>query len=90
MSRDHATALIEAVHSDPDLQARFTAASGWDEAAAIAAELGFEISPDDIAEVLNDGELDDSELETVAGGIGVDPSDFDDAPTWSDMNPTKW
>ena len=90
MSKEHATALIAAVHRDPDLQARFTAASGWDEAAAIAAELGFEISPGDIAEVLNDGELDDSELETVAGGlVGVDPNDVNNM-TWDDLNPTKW
>lgn len=81
MSRDHATALIAAVHSDSDLQARFTAASGWDEAAAIAAELGFEISPDDIAAVLNDVELDESDLETVAGGM-VDDSLIKSASKW--------
>ena len=81
MSKDHATALIEAVMSDPGLQARFTAVSGWEETAAIAAELGFEISPDDIAEVLNDVELDESELETVAGGM-VDDSLIKSASTW--------
>ena len=68
MSRDHAIAFIKAVMSDPDLKARFTAASHWDDLAAIATELGVELSPDDIATVLNDGELDERELEGVAGG----------------------
>lgn len=68
MSRDHAIAFIKAVMSDPDLKARFTAASHWDDLAAIATELGVELSPDDIATVLNDGELDEHDLEVVTGG----------------------
>ena len=76
MSRREAIAFITAVMSDSDLKARFTAASHWDDIAAIATELGVELSPDDIAEVLNDGELDERDLEGVAGGGEIMISEY--------------
>jgi predicted ribosomally synthesized peptide with nif11-like leader len=76
MANDHITALIQRVNTDPDLQTRFAAATGADDVIAIATELGFEISTDDIAGISGGGVLDESELENIAGGMGLDGDDF--------------
>ncbi len=77
MANDHMTTLIDRVNREPDLQSRFGAAGSAAEACAIAAELGFEISTDEIVEFVSDIELDDAQLQGVAGGLA--PGDGDEA-----------
>jgi predicted ribosomally synthesized peptide with nif11-like leader len=76
MANDHITALIDRVKHEPDLQSRFGAVGSAAEACAIAAELGFEISTDEIIEFVSDIELNDAQLEVIAGGMA--PGDGDD------------
>jgi len=75
MANDHITALIDRVNREPDLQSRFSAAASAEEASAIAAELGFDISTDEIIEFVSDLELDADQLEAVAGGFGFHNAD---------------
>jgi predicted ribosomally synthesized peptide with nif11-like leader len=75
MANDHITALIDRINREPDLQSRFRAVASAEEASAIAAELGFEVPTDQILEFVSDIELDDDQLEAVAGGIA--PGDGD-------------
>lgn len=83
MSRQHLTSALELVKNDPELEARVMNASGWDEIAAIATELGLEISPADIAEHFNEVELNEGELEAVTGGHHLNgPTD---AQVWEHM-----
>ena len=83
MSRQNLNSALELVKNDPDLEARVMNASGWDEIAAIATELGLEISPTDIGEHFDEVELNEGELEAVTGGSHLDgPTD---AQIWERM-----
>jgi len=64
MPEEQLNAFIECFKADPSLRARINAASP-EEVLVIAKELGFEIKVDDI---ITDYELDDDELEVLAGG----------------------
>lgn len=59
--------LKEKLKTDEDLKAKFRGIKNAKEAVAIAQNLGFEVSEEDIA---NDSELSENVLEAVAGGKG--------------------
>jgi predicted ribosomally synthesized peptide with nif11-like leader len=69
MSEDQLKAFLEAVKADAGLQEKLNAATNADAAVAIAREVGFVISADELerAQVVGE-ELSDEELEGVAGG----------------------
>lgn len=60
--------LATMVQSDESLQARFKACKSSEEQAAIAKELGFNVSAADFAKT---GELSDDQVDQVAGGSCV-------------------
>ena len=70
MSEDQLKAFLEAVKADAGLQEKLNAAKDADAAVAIAKEVGFVISADELQRGLAVGEeeLSDEELEGVAGG----------------------
>jgi predicted ribosomally synthesized peptide with nif11-like leader len=77
MSRNDVASFVESVAGDPELQAE------WNEIASdaprlvdLAARRGFTITEDELKEFLaaarsSDSELDDRELESVAGGMSM-------------------
>ncbi|MEI6622277.1 MAG: Nif11-like leader peptide family RiPP precursor [Actinomycetes bacterium] len=71
MSADQLTALIAAASADPEVAARFAEVTSVEDVVAVAAELGFELSVDEVnaagVEVAGD-EVSDVELATAAGG----------------------
>jgi predicted ribosomally synthesized peptide with nif11-like leader len=70
MSEEQLKAFLEAVKADASLQEKLKAASSPDAAAAIAKEVGFMISADELqqAQAMTREALTDEELESVAGG----------------------
>jgi len=71
MSEEQLKAFLEAVKADAGLQEKLNAATDADAAVAIAKEVGFMISADELQQAQAVGEeLSDEELEAVAGGTG--------------------
>ena len=66
MSEEQLKAFIEKVKGDPSLQDKLKAAADSDAVLAIAKELGFMISAEDLTEAQS--EVSDEELEGAAGG----------------------
>jgi predicted ribosomally synthesized peptide with nif11-like leader len=83
MSEEQLKAFLEAVKADAGLQEKLNAAADADAVVAIAKEVGFMISADELqrAQVVGEEltELTDEELEGVAGGLAGWGGDF--APT---------
>jgi predicted ribosomally synthesized peptide with nif11-like leader len=75
MSEEQLKVFLEAVKADAGLQEKLTAAADADAVVAIAKEVGFMISTDELqrAQVVGE-ELSDEELGDVAGGWGIGPS----------------
>jgi len=72
MSEEQLKAFLEAVKADAGLQEKLNAATDADAAVAIAKEVGFMISSDELQRAQAVGEeLSDEELESVAGGVCV-------------------
>jgi len=70
MSEEQLKAFLEAVRADAGLQEKLKAAADADAAVAIAKEVGFMISADELQRAQAIGEeLSDEELEGVAGGF---------------------
>jgi predicted ribosomally synthesized peptide with nif11-like leader len=70
MSEEQLKAFLEAVKADAGLQEKLKAAADADAAVAIAKEVGFVISADELQRAQAVGEeLSDEELEGVAGGF---------------------
>ena len=63
MSEEQLKAFLEKVKSDTSLQEKLKAAADSDEIVAIAKDMGYKISADDIQT-----EISDEELESLAGG----------------------
>ena len=72
MSEEQLKVFLEAVKADAGLQEKLTAAADADAVVAIAKEVGFMISTDELqrAQVVGE-ELSDEELGDVAGGWGI-------------------
>lgn len=70
MTPEQIQSMVEAVKSKPELQSRLQSITTFEEAAALAEQAGFSISPEQLKQSIENGsvELSDSELETVAGG----------------------
>ena len=69
MSEERLKAFLEAVKADAGLQEKLNAAADADAVVAIAKEVGFMISADELQRAQAVGEeLSDEELEGVAGG----------------------
>ena len=73
MSEEQLKAFLEAVKADAGLQEKLNAAADADAVLAIAKELGFMISADQLGQRSHEvwDELSDEELEGVAGGGGT-------------------
>jgi len=67
MSEEQLKAFLEAVKADVGLQEKLKAAADSDAVTAIAKEVGFSISADDLKQTPS--ELSEKELEDVAGGV---------------------
>jgi predicted ribosomally synthesized peptide with nif11-like leader len=74
MSKEQLAAFMAQIEPDAELQAAVGNLADINGFVALAAEHGFEVSPEDIAALRDGAELSASELEAVAGG-------------W---NPLKW
>jgi predicted ribosomally synthesized peptide with nif11-like leader len=73
MSEEQLKAFLEAVKADAGLQEKLNAAADADAIVAIAKEVGFMISVDELQRAQAVGEeLSDEELERVAGGTATD------------------
>ena len=73
MSEEQLKAFLEAVKADAGLQEKLRAAADANAVVAIAKEVGFMISSDELQRAQAVGEeLSDEELESVAGGAGYD------------------
>jgi len=70
MTPEQIQSMIEAVKSKPELQSKLQTITSFEEAAAIAEEAGFTLSPEELKQSVENGsvELTDMELESVAGG----------------------
>ena len=71
MSAEQLEALVAAARDDTQLAERLTAATTTEEMLAVAADAGFTITTDDLhhmAVAHARGELNEQELEAVAGG----------------------
>ena len=66
MSEEQLKAFLEAVKADAELQEQLKAAGDADAVVAIAKEVGFSISSDDLKNAQS--ELSEDELERAAGG----------------------
>ena len=66
MSEEQLKAFLEKVKADTSLQEKLKAAADANAVAAIAKEVGFSISADDINKAQS--EISDEQLEVVAGG----------------------
>jgi predicted ribosomally synthesized peptide with nif11-like leader len=77
MSRNDVASFVESVANDPDLQSEWNEiSSDAPRLVALAARQGFEVTEDELKEFLvearsGDSELDDGELESVAGGLSM-------------------
>ncbi len=70
MSNDHVTALLKAIAADPGLMQRFTALPAVEDAVALAADLGYQVTPAELIAAVTpiDGEIADAELANATGG----------------------
>lgn len=71
MSADQVAALLAAVAADEQVAARFAGATSVDEAVAVANDLGFAVTAQELAAAAAQspqGELSDAELGGAAGG----------------------
>ena len=70
MSNDHVTALLKAIAADPGLMQRFTALPAVEDAVALAADLGYLVTAEELTAAMagGTGELSDTELASAAGG----------------------
>ena len=66
MSEEQLKAFLEKVQSDTSLQEKLKGAADPEAVAAIAKEVGFSISADDLTKARS--EIEDKELEAAAGG----------------------
>lgn len=85
MATEQMNALLAAIASDPEVAGRFAAAASAEDAASVAADVGFEVSPGelrDMAAQLKSGELSDAELTEIAGGILPPESDIRLQTAW--------
>jgi len=74
MSEEQLKAFLEAVKADAALQEKLKAATDADAAVAIAKEAGFVISAAELMARQSEAiDLTDEELESVAGGAGLQP-----------------
>ena len=68
--------IIQALHDDPETKDELARCTDWDEAATMAARLakrhGHDVTPETLRQAFTppDGELSDTQLETVVGGKG--------------------
>ena len=69
MSEKQLKAFLEMVKADAKLQENLKAAADLDAVAAIATEVGFSISADDLKKA--QAEISEDELENAAGGINT-------------------
>lgn len=70
MASEQMNALLAAVAADPQVAAKFTDVASADEAVAVAATLGFEVTAEEVEAVgaaVQAGELSDAELAAVSG-----------------------
>ena len=67
MSKEQLKAFLKKVESDTSLQEKMKAAGDADAVIALAKEVGFMISAEDIADASS--ELSEEDLESVAGGV---------------------
>lgn len=71
MSEEHLQALLHAASTNPEVATRFAGAVTAEDAAQIAADLGFDVTAQEIdraGEHFSDGELSEAELAGVSGG----------------------
>ncbi|MCX6433510.1 MAG: Nif11-like leader peptide family RiPP precursor [Actinobacteria bacterium] len=79
MSQDQIDALIARLTSDSAFSASLTAAPPPEDAQRIAAEHGFDVTPEQLAAATTNRDLSDDDLEGVSGGIP--PADLEpDSP----------
>lgn len=70
MANEQLQELLAAASADESIAARFAGVVTAEEAVAVAAELGYAISAEDITELASGSdELSDAELAEVAGGV---------------------
>ena len=88
MSEEQLKAFLEAVKADAGLQEKLNAATDADAAVAIAKEVGFMISADELQRAQAVGEeLSDEELESVSGGgLQAPRTKADCYPTYHEAN----
>lgn len=72
MSEDQLKAFLEAIKSDPDLQAKLQGASDPEAVVAIAKSAGFVFTGEELAR--SQAEVSEDQLEAVSGGVH--------SPTW--------
>jgi len=70
MSQDQIDALIARLASDPAFASALDGATTAEDAQRIAAEYGFDVTPSELAAASSEGDLSDSDLESVTGGGG--------------------
>ena len=72
MSKENLAQFMQQVQQNPSLQQKLAEAPDKEQASQLAVELGtqlgLEFNEAEVLDSLNDGELEDSELEAVAGG----------------------
>jgi predicted ribosomally synthesized peptide with nif11-like leader len=72
MSKENLEKFMQQVQQNPSLQQKLAEAPDKEQASQLAVELGtqlgLEFNEAEVLDSLNDGELEDSELEAVAGG----------------------
>ncbi len=72
MSADQISALLKAVAADPGLAQRFAALASVEDAVALAADLGYPVTAEELTAAMagGTGEISDTELVNAAGGTG--------------------
>lgn len=76
MSADQIRALRDAAAADPAITLRFAQASSAEEAVAMAADLGYDVTAEELSAAaadLHSSELSEAELEAVAGAQMTNP-----------------
>ena len=88
MSEEQLKAFLEAVKADDGLQENLNAATDVDAAVAIAKEMGFVVSADELQRA-HLTELTDEELEGVAGGCSNTHSKSTGNPFYLPLAPLR-
>ena len=73
MSEEQLKSFLDKVKTDTSLQEKIKGAADADAVLAIAKEVGFAITAEDIQSMQSSTDLSDDELEAVAGGVGCGP-----------------